>query len=44
MVEKRSFLRAKVMKSTCIAKDQGIYKLVTESSEPIPVKIDVLGI
>jgi len=44
MVEKRSFLRAKVMKSTCIAKDQGIYKLVTESSEPIPVKIDVLDI
>ena len=44
MVEKRNFLRAKVMKSTCIAKDQGIYKLVTESSVPIPVKIDVLDI
>ena len=44
MVEKRYFLRAKVIKSTCIAKDQGIYKLVTQSSEPIPVKIDILDI
>ena len=44
MVEKRNFLRANVMKSTCIAKDQGTYKLVTESSVPILVKIDVLDI
>jgi len=44
MVAKRYFLRAKVIKSTCIAKDQGIYKLVTQSSEPIPVKIDILDI
>jgi hypothetical protein len=41
-MEKRNFLRAQLKKSTCIAKDQGVYKLVTESSVSIPVKIDVL--
>ena len=44
MVEKRNFLRAKVIKSTCIAKDQGVYRFVTESTIFIPVKIDVLDI
>ena len=44
MKEKRSFLRAKVKKSTCIAKDQGVYTFITESSVSIPVKIDVLDI
>jgi hypothetical protein len=44
MIEKRNFLRAQVMKSTCIAKDQGTYKLVTESTVPIPVNINVLDI
>ena len=41
-MEKRNFLRAQLKKSTCIAKDQRVYKLVTESSVSIPVKIDVL--
>ena len=44
MKEKRNFLRAKVKKSTCIAKDQGVYTFITESSVSIPVKIDVLDI
>ena len=41
---KRKFLRAKLKKSTCIAKDQGVYSLITESSVSIPVKIDILDI
>ena len=44
MAEKRNFLRAKVKKTTCIAKDKGIYTFVTESSISIPVKINVLDI
>ena len=44
MVEKINFLRAKVKKSTCIGKDRGVYRFVTESSVSIAVKIDVLDI
>ena len=43
MVEKKFFMR-KVIKSTCIAQDKGIYKLITEPSEPISVRIDLLDI
>ena len=44
MAEKINFLRAKVKKLTCIARNQGVYKLILESSIPIPVQIDVLDI
>lgn len=44
MIEKRNFFRAKAKKTTCIVRDQGVYRLVQESSIPIALKIDVLDI
>ena len=44
MIEKEIFCAPKQKKQTCIVRDQGVYRLVQESSIPISLKIDVLDI